>query len=232
MVTHAVLARRYERVARRAPLNLYLVLAAGPDDRHSVELGPIGFARASVRDLVDRLEDSLCDWIVESGSGWGEVRTVPGDLLIPASAVRADGTPTVVLDVDDECAVVICVDEVPGTAQSLGVSPGLADDLAGWLDALDRDLTELGRIADGQQNARRWRRFGHPQPGGGFTVYQRAPEQVAADERAAAQALANVHLGPWRQLVDVYEPARDALLQRLRDELGSSFHVPVLARIP
>ncbi len=36
----------------------------------------------------------------------------------------------------------------------------------------------------------------------------------------------------WREVVDLIESERDALLERLRSELGPAFHVPTPQRVP
>lgn len=73
--------------------------------------------------------------------------------------------------------------------------------------------------------------WNHDQPFGMTVTYV---EEVTAARQAAAaaQARESEHLGSWRQLVARLEPMRDALLERLRDELGERFHVPTPMRVP
>jgi hypothetical protein len=188
-----------------APNSLYLDLRATGDERHTACLGELGFHRHDAQALADDLASRLSDWVCETRFAWGDPR-VASDLEIPAGAAGE-------LWLGD------------GHLSHLDVSGALAADLGAWQDRYHAWLDEAAA-----EEHRRYSAFvARSSPG--FSVTYVDSAKAAAEAAAVREARSQAHLGRWRQFVAEMEPARDALLDRLRAELGDRYAVPVPARI-
>jgi hypothetical protein len=189
-----------------APNSLYLDLRATGDEQHTACLGELGFHRHDARLLADDLASRLSDWVCETRFAWGDPR-VASELEIPAGG---------------------SVDELwlgDGHLSHLDVSGALAADLRTWQDRYNAWLDEAAAEA-----YRRYSAF-VAKSSSGFAVTYIDSSKAAAEAAAVREARSQAHLGRWRQFVAEMEPARDALLDRLRAELGDRYAVPVPARI-
>ncbi len=213
-----------------APKSLFLLLEAGRKERHGVRLGEVGFFGVDLVDVAGTLTESLVDWIAESDFGRGEARALSRDVTFPAAETHLDGRAVVLLDMGADGRAEL---QVAGTATApatLGLRPALLADLDAWLATLAADLEALFRALDHVQQARVNTEFVGRPPG--VRLVMSARKKAAAARKRAGEALEQAHLGRWSRLVAEHEPRRDALIERLRTELGPDFHVPTPPRIP
>lgn len=213
-----------------APKSLFLILRAGRDDRHGVQLGELGFFRVDVADLAPRVADSLVDWIAESGFGRGEARQLAANVIFPPAVTRVDGRPVVWLEMNEAGRPELDVAGRPTSPGALGLSPALLADLDAWVAAVGEDLEALFGALERVRQARINTEYVGRPPG--IRLLMSARKKAAAARKRAGDALDQAPLGRWSRLVAEHEPRRDGLLGRLRDELGPGFHVPTPARIP
>ena len=207
------------------PRSLYLVLHAVGGEQHTVQLGSIAFYLDDASDVAISLEDSLSDWICETRFGWADARGTE-DLVLPEARRDPQGRPTVEVWASEGDSP-LTVDRVPTEAADLGLSSSLASDLREWQAIHAAAAVE----AEAEDQRRYAAQMAEQQPFGITATY--IDDATAAQQAAAAaQAREQEHLGRWRQLVVRLEPTRDALLGRLRDELGDGFHVPTPPRVP
>lgn len=207
------------------PRSLYLVLHAVGGEQHTVQLGSIAFYLDDARDVAISLEDSLSDWICETSFGWADTRGTD-DLVLPEARPDAQGRRTVEVWAS-EGGSPLTVDRVPIEPSDLGLSERLAADLREWQAGYAAAAVE----ADADEQRRYGAQTDERQP---FGITATFIDDATAAQKAAAAAHAREqeHLGSWRQLVARLEPMRDALLERLGDELGAGFNVPRPPRVP
>ncbi len=214
-----------------APKSLFLILRADREEPHSVRLGELGFFRADVDVVAEQIADSLVDWIAESDFGRGEARQLRADLTFPAAVARVEGRPVVLLDMDAEDRAVLDAAGAATAPATLGLSSALVADLDAWTSDLGAELEALFSALERVQQARFNAEFAGRPPGLMRMVF--APRKKAAAARQRTEkAVAEAHLVRWSRLVAEHEPRRDALVERLRTELGPDFHVPTPPRIP
>jgi hypothetical protein len=207
------------------PRSLYLVIHAIGDEQHTAQLGSIAFYLDDARDIADSLESSLSDWICETRFGWADARGTDG-LELPGPRLDEQGRPTVEVWAS-EGGSPLTVDRVPTDPGDLGLSDALATELREW-QAIYAAAAEESEAEDQRRYADQ---MGEQQPFGVTVTY--VDDATAAQQAAAAaQAREQEHLGSWQQLVARLEPMRDALLERLRNELGEAFYVPNPTRVP
>ncbi len=211
------------------PKSLYLVVRAGEDERHLVQLGQLGFHRCSPFDIADDLVDSLGDWIMRSRFAPGEIRTVNDSQGIPPMSDAPDGRRIVEITPTRE-GVPLLLAGVPVSTVTLGIADNLAEDLQSWVAAVDDEVTALATTVQGELAALQEAIAGAES--GGMVTIKLDPALAASQRAEALVARESAHLGRWRQLVDKHEPARDALSLRLRAALGPGYYVPTPARIP
>lgn len=213
-----------------APKSLFLVVRGGRDGGRTIRLGELGFFRAEVVIVAERIAESLSDGVAGSVSGRAQARALGPDLTFPPAVTQVDGRPVVVLDWDADAQPVLDVGGTSTTPSSLSLSRDLVTDLGAWSAALDQDLQVVFSALDRAQQARFNAEFVGRPPGLRSVMFPR--KKAAAARKRADEALAQAHLGRWSRLVAEHEPRRDHLVERLRAELGPGFHVPTPARIP
>ena len=207
------------------PRSLYLVIHAVGGEEHSAQLGSIAFYLDDATDIAISLVDSLSDWICETSFGWADARGTDG-LVLPGPLFDEQGRPTVEIWAS-EGDNPLTVDRVPRDPADLGLSASLAADLREW--------QAIGAASADEAEADERRRFdertAHQEPFGMTVTF--VDDAVVAQQAAAAREARELeHLGSWRQLVAQLEPMRDALLERVRSELGETYWVPTPTRIP
>lgn len=211
------------------PKSLYLVIHAIEDEQRTVWLGHAGFHRHSPFDVANHLIEAVGEWVVESRFGWGQVRSIEGSRGIPPMAAGPDNRRVVEIVPNREGPPL----QLNGTLISpitLGIDGSLEDDLHTWAKTVTAEVDALASLVQVEMAALRVALYGEQDEG--VVSINLSNTQIDAGKAEAATARANAHLGRWRQLVDRYEPERDALVNGLRAQLGPGYYVPTPPRIP
>lgn len=205
---------------------LEVTLQVGEEDC-SIYLGHVTLypwnARELARDLADRLSDEIC----ESSFGWGQLRELRAGFVPAPAAEGPAGARQLHVLITAEGGLPLWEAGRPADVEGLGLSAALRRDLRAW-----QALVAAGPDAPDHV------------PGPPPTVIA-ASSQLAysstlsletAEQRATREGVEHDNLArarsAWRRYVGLIEPARDALVVRLRAELGPTFHIPTAPRIP
>lgn len=211
------------------PKSLYLVIRAIEDEQRTVWLGHLGFHRSSPFDVANHLIEAVGEWVVESRFGWGQVRSVHGSRGIPPMAAGPDGRRVVEI-VPNRGGPPLLLNGTVISPITLGVDGDLEADLHSWAKRLASDVDALSALVQEELAAQQVALYGEQEEGA--VTISMSTIQIETGKTEAAHARENAHLGRWRQLVDRHEPARDALVSRLRSALGPGYYVPTPPRIP
>lgn len=181
-----------------------------------------GFWLDDAVEIAEQLADQLRDWICETSFGWGDLRSVPGAADLPGPPAVSPGARMITVHLHEAGGLPLWEDGTPADATSLGLSPTLLTDLSAW-------QVRAGAYAEAADA--RNRALAHPTGRSG--VWMADVSERSMSTRGAAAAGRRQHaLAQWHDWVADLEPLRDALVRRLRDELGDGFVVPDPPRLP
>lgn len=190
-------------------------------------LGDADFSRTHATSVAVDWADLVTDWIAESSFGWGELRQLPGGFRAAGPPLPPSGTRDVgIFTADEEGGLPVWVDGAAGDPDVNGLSAALVEDLQTW-----QQLIEAGPGSPDYAEPVAPPSESYLGEGYSSTLEILTAEQASRRE-LTYQAMADGGRRVWRAFVDVVEPMRDELLDRLRSELGPGFHIPTPARIP
>jgi hypothetical protein len=203
--------------------SLRLRLTAGEETfEHS--LANPGFWLNDATDLAEGLVDRLQDWICETRFGWGQLRSGPEPTALPPAPGAPPGVRTISVHLNQVGDLPLWENGRPADEAELKLSSSLRADLAAWQMLTDRFVEALIEAAGADD-----RHGEEPNFAAGAHPGSTAEPQATAEAGRHRRGRAGVE---WRTWVVDLEAPRDALVARLRDELGDGFLVPAPPRLP
>ncbi|HVE25382.1 MAG TPA: hypothetical protein VNC22_08260 [Sporichthya sp.] len=190
-------------------------------------LGDADFSRIHATSVAVDWADLVTDWIAESSFGWGELRPLPPDFRAPEPPQPPAGTREVgIFSADEPGGLPLWTDGLVADPVALGLSEALVADLQIWQQFLE--------AGPGSPD------YAEPVPptdesylGGACSSTLTFLTSEQSERRELTyRSVPDGGRRAWRAFVDVVEPLRDELLERLREELRPGFHVPTPPRMP
>jgi hypothetical protein len=211
--------------ASAGPREVTLSLTAR-GELYTRHLADATFERGDAEETLARLLDDLGDWIAESSFGWAQWRRPAAPVVPPPADGRAEQRVAEVYPGAEPFPVY-----ENGSAldpEGLHLAAGLVAALAAWRTQWERLMRSLPVVGEPEEP---WEPPFEAAYASGLTLTFVTDEEAARIARARAVTLAEADAA-WREVVDVLESGRDALVERLRAELGPAWHVPTPPRIP
>lgn len=199
---------------------VWLRLTVG-DEQFEHRLCKPGFWLDDATWIAGNLEDKLNEWICETSFGWGELRSGPDADAFPGPPEAAAGVRSLSVHLNEVGQLPLWEAGEPADISSVPISATLVGDLLGWQQHAEQ-------LADEAEESRP----ASPRPGPSGLWVQYVSERSALTKSVEAERRRERALAEWHAWVDDLQISRDALVARLRDELGPGFTVVTPPRLP